>query len=123
LYVKESHEESCKFATDTIKNIKTVALLGLEDTFVGLFDDLTLEPYESNMVMARNASIGVGFKEAMQFLSYAITFWYGSHFIQDRSKTPEDVILALFVVLYSAQSIGIYSHFSIHLLRDVYSFL
>ncbi|KAJ3404994.1 Multidrug resistance protein 1 [Chytridiales sp. JEL 0842] len=103
---KEAHEESCLFATDTLKNIRTVYTLGLETTFVDIFDALTHKPYDANMLMARNASIGVGFKEAMQFVSYAVTFWYGGRFILDGSKTPEDVLMALFVVLFSSQSIG-----------------
>ncbi|KAI8835770.1 P-loop containing nucleoside triphosphate hydrolase protein [Chytriomyces cf. hyalinus JEL632] len=102
----EAHEQACKFATDTLKNIRTVTLLGLQETFINLFEEQTQQPFINNLKIAAKASLGVGFKEAMEFASYGATFYYASRFVLDGTRTPNQVVIALFVVLYSSNSIG-----------------
>ncbi|KAJ3160028.1 ATP-binding cassette, sub-B (MDR TAP), member 4 [Geranomyces michiganensis] len=103
---KDAHEQSCQLASETIQNIRTVATLGREDTFIELFHTESLKPYVQSSRIAALAALGVGAKEAINFVAYAGTFYYGSRFVLNGSHTPTEVIRALFVVLYSSTAIG-----------------
>jgi ABC-type multidrug transport system fused ATPase/permease subunit len=103
---KDIHEQSCQLATETIQNIRTVNYLGRHDTFADLFRNEAKKTYNCSIRLARIAAFGVGFKYASDFLTYAVTFWYSMQFILNGSYTPEQIIRALYIILYSAQAIG-----------------
>ncbi|KAJ3171279.1 ATP-binding cassette, sub-B (MDR TAP), member 4 [Geranomyces variabilis] len=103
---KDAHEQSCQLASETIQNIRTVATLGREDSFIELFHTESLKPYVQSSRIAALAALGVGVKEAINFVAYAGTFYYGSRFVLNGTHTPTEVIRALFVVLYSSTAIG-----------------
>ncbi|CAF0970134.1 unnamed protein product [Adineta ricciae] len=103
---KNVHEQSCQLATETIQNIRTVNYLGRHDTFVDLFRTEAKKTYNCSMRLARVAAFGVGFKSASDFLAYAVTFWYSMQFILNHSYSPEQIIRALYIILYSSQAIG-----------------
>lgn len=103
---KDVHEQSCQLATETIQNIRTVNYLGRHDTFVELFRTEAKKTYNCSIELARVAAFGVGFKYASDFLTYAVTFWYSMQFILNGSYTPEQIIRAFYITLYSSQAIG-----------------
>jgi ABC-type multidrug transport system fused ATPase/permease subunit len=103
---KDVHEQSCKLASETIQSIRTVNYLGRHDTFADLFQIEAKKTYDCSIRLARVAALGVGFKSASDFLAYGVTFWYSMRFILNGSYTPEQIIRALYIILYSSQAIG-----------------
>ena len=103
---KDVHEQSCQLASETIRNIRTVNYLGRHDTFADLFRLEAKKTYDCSVRLARVAALGVAFKYAADFLTYAVTFWYSMRFIINGAYTPEEIIRALYIILYSAQAIG-----------------
>lgn len=113
---KAAFETATQLASEAIKQISTVSSMGREETFIQL--------YHHNLVQSQNlavrynlfansfirgalvASIGFACSNALVYLFYALSFYYGSYLILNDGYTVERVFQVVFSVLLAAFEIA-----------------
>ncbi|KAJ2312615.1 hypothetical protein IWW54_001986, partial [Coemansia sp. RSA 2705] len=75
------YEKSGRAAAETIRNIKTVATLRREETFIRVFDEMNEEPHAGSVRGSLLSSVGFGFAMACQMFVNALVFFAGCQFV------------------------------------------
>eukprot|EP00043_Microstomoeca_roanoka_P013304 m.130297 g.130297 ORF g.130297 m.130297 type:complete len:1336 (+) comp15719_c0_seq1:159-4166(+) len=93
-------------ADEVIRMIRTVIAFDTQDR--------EMKRYEAELEGARKQSeragwiqgFGMGFTFCMIFLSYSVTFWFGSYLVGKGELTAGEVIIVFFSVIIGAMSLG-----------------
>jgi len=99
-------EASGKTAAEGIENIRTVASLGLEKHFQGMFEKSLEPPHKTTVKQTHFTGISMGLGEAMIFFAYAAIFYYGSHLMQSNEITFNQVNMVFSAIIFAAMTIG-----------------
>ncbi|KAJ2717817.1 hypothetical protein GGI07_005933, partial [Coemansia sp. Benny D115] len=109
---KKAYERSGQLAAESIRNIKTVATLRREETFINAFNEQNRLPYKSNLKSAFTTSLGFGFAQACALFVNAMMFYAGCRFITNDWITMPQMTTTLLVSTFSSMAIGNMAQFS-----------
>ncbi|KAI8320370.1 P-loop containing nucleoside triphosphate hydrolase protein [Martensiomyces pterosporus] len=109
---KKAYERSGQAAAESIRNIKTVATLRREETFITSFNEHNRLPHKGNIQGALVTSLGFGFSQACNLFINALIFYAGCRFILNGWITMEQMTKVLMASTFSAMAIGMLAQFS-----------
>ncbi|KAJ2803167.1 hypothetical protein H4R20_002999, partial [Coemansia guatemalensis] len=104
--LRTAYEVSGQSAAETIRNIRTVATLRREETFIGIFDKLNEAPHAGNMRSSLYSSVGFGFAMACNMFINALVFYAGCRFIINGWMSIEQLMNSLMATMFASMSIG-----------------
>ncbi|CAD5205765.1 unnamed protein product [Bursaphelenchus okinawaensis] len=104
-------EEAGKIASEAVENIRTVAGLNKQLIFHYKYMLHLVEPYYTNVRQAHVYGGVFAFSQSIMFFMYAIAFYLGSVFVNDRSMEPVAVYKVFFAIAFCGQSVGQISSF------------
>ncbi|OLY81651.1 Multidrug resistance protein 1 [Smittium mucronatum] len=108
---KNVSESGAKEAAEAISNIRTVAGLTREPTFIDNFCESNVIPYKLAVRSCYLGGISYGFSQCAIFLIYALTFYCGSRFILNGSLTPVRMFNTLYAIVFASTALGQASQF------------
>ncbi|KAJ2572927.1 hypothetical protein GGH95_004084, partial [Coemansia sp. RSA 1836] len=109
---KRAYERSGQAAAESIRNIRTVATLRREETFIKSFNEHNSVPHSGNLKGAMITSIGFGFAQACNLLVNALLFYSGCRFIINGWIDVSQMTGVLFAAVFSSMAIGMLAQFS-----------
>ncbi|KAJ2864768.1 hypothetical protein GGI22_001649, partial [Coemansia erecta] len=110
--LREAYEESGQAAAETIRNIKTVASLRREETFIRAFDEKNDAPHRGNVYSSLYSSVGFGFAMGCNMFINALVFYAGCEFIIHGWIDVMDMMYSLMATMFAAMSIGMLAQVS-----------
>ncbi|KAJ2557345.1 hypothetical protein EV175_001403, partial [Coemansia sp. RSA 1933] len=109
---KKAYEHSGQAAAESIRNIKTVAPLRLEETFIQSFNDHNRGPHQGNLKGSLTTSLGFGFAQACNLFVNALLFYAGCHFILNNWTTMSQMTNVMMATAFSSMAIAMLAQFS-----------
>ncbi|KAJ2744007.1 hypothetical protein GGI20_003307 [Coemansia sp. BCRC 34301] len=110
--LRQAYEVSGQSAAETIRNIRTVATLRREETFIGIFDTLNEAPHRGNVRSALLSSLGFGFAMACNMFINALVFYAGCRFIINGWIRVDQLMNSLMATMFASMSIGMLAQIS-----------
>ncbi|KAJ2804292.1 hypothetical protein H4R20_002566, partial [Coemansia guatemalensis] len=104
--LRTAYEVSGQSAAETIRNIRTVATLRREETFIGIFDKLNEAPHAGNVRSSLYSSLGFGFAMACNMFVNALVFYAGCRFIINGWIDVTQLMNSLMATMFASMSIG-----------------
>ncbi|KAJ2358561.1 hypothetical protein GGF43_000727, partial [Coemansia sp. RSA 2618] len=105
--MKQSYERASQEAAETVSNVRTVATLTREHTFIEQFRANSAGPYKKALRSHVVGSIGYGFAQSTMFLVYALAFFVGSRFVLDGYLNVEQMFNVMYAIVFSAIALGL----------------
>ncbi|KAI8319025.1 P-loop containing nucleoside triphosphate hydrolase protein [Martensiomyces pterosporus] len=110
--LREAYEHSGQSAAETIRNIKTVATLRREETFIGVFNEMNEAPHSGNIRSSLISSFGFGFAQACNMFVNALVFYAGCRFIINGWIDVTQLMNSLMSTMFASMSIGMLAQIS-----------
>ncbi|KAJ2387777.1 hypothetical protein H4S02_003196 [Coemansia sp. RSA 2611] len=110
--LRQAYEVSGQSAAETIRNIRTVATLRREETFIRTFDELNEAPHSGNIRSSLYSSLGFGFAMACNMFINALVFFAGCRFIIDGLIDVTQLMNSLMATMFASMSIGMLAQIS-----------
>ncbi|KAJ1866509.1 hypothetical protein LPJ78_001770 [Coemansia sp. RSA 989] len=104
--MKSAYESASQEAAETVNNIRTVATLTREHTFIKQFCASSDEPYHRALRNNAVGSVGYGFAQSTMFLVYCLAFFVGSRFVLDGHLSVQDMFNVMYAVVFAAIALG-----------------
>ncbi|KAJ2355420.1 hypothetical protein GGF43_002694 [Coemansia sp. RSA 2618] len=104
--LRAAYEESGQSAAETIRNIKTVATLRREETFIRIFDEMNDVPHAGNVRSSLYSSVGFGFSQACNMFVNALVFFAGCRFIINGWIEIPQLMNSLMSTMFASMSLG-----------------
>ncbi|KAJ2777742.1 hypothetical protein H4R18_004989 [Coemansia javaensis] len=104
--MKNAYEKASQEAAETVANIRTVATLTREVTFIAQFRANSVEPYRRAVKNHVVGSLGYGFAQSTMFLVYCLAFFVGSRFVLSGYIDSLAMFNVMYAVVFSAISLG-----------------
>ncbi|KAJ1891261.1 hypothetical protein LPJ81_005773, partial [Coemansia sp. IMI 209127] len=104
---KSAYESASQEAAETVANVRTVATLTRERSFVEQFKQNSEAPYRSALRSHATSSVTYGFAQANMFLIYALTFFVGTRFILNGTIGVQTLLNVLYAIVFAAMSLGV----------------
>ncbi|KAJ2726755.1 hypothetical protein GGI07_000266, partial [Coemansia sp. Benny D115] len=104
--LRASYELSGQSAAETIRNIRTVATLRREETFIRMFDEMNDAPHKSSIKSSIYSSVGFGFAMACNMFINALVFYAGCRFIINGWIDVNQLMKSLMATMFASMSIG-----------------
>jgi ATP-binding cassette subfamily B (MDR/TAP) protein 1 len=93
-------------ASEVVTSIRTVASLTLEDQICEEYDAL-LDGIAKTAVGTMTWTIlGLAFSQSLEFLLFALGFWYGAQLLADGDYTVTQVFVSFLAVVFGGQAAG-----------------
>ncbi|KAJ1766822.1 hypothetical protein IW139_001768 [Coemansia sp. RSA 353] len=105
--MKRSNETASQEAAETVANVRTVASLTREHTFIAQFRENSAGPYKQALRNHAVGSVGYGFAQATMFLVYCLAFFVGSRFVLAGYLTVEEMFNVMYAIVFSAIALGL----------------
>ncbi|ORX47670.1 multidrug resistance protein 1 [Piromyces finnis] len=99
-------ENSTKIAVEAILGVKTVNALNLEDRFSTLYDNNLVEPQKRIEHKHYTSGLGIGFGNAMSFISYGVGFYFGFVFLKNGELDFESMFRVVMAIIFTSNTIG-----------------
>ncbi|PIA37890.1 hypothetical protein AQUCO_02900023v1, partial [Aquilegia coerulea] len=106
---KVMYEEATQVANDAVRNIRTVASFCAEEKVMSLYRDRCKVPKEAGIKLGLLTGIGFGISFFFAFSAYAISFYAGSHLVQNRKATFVEVFRVFFALCMAAMAVSMAS--------------
>ncbi|KAJ2750878.1 hypothetical protein GGI19_004843 [Coemansia pectinata] len=110
--LRQAYEVSGQSAAETIRNIRTVATLRREETFIRTFDELNEAPHSGNIRSSLYSSLGFGFAMACNMFINALVFFAGCRFIINGWIDVTQLMNSLMATMFASMSIGMLAQIS-----------
>ncbi|EYC12944.1 hypothetical protein Y032_0045g1172 [Ancylostoma ceylanicum] len=104
-------EEAGKIASQAVENIRTVHALNRQEQFHFMYCEYLREPHKENLCQAHTYAGVFAFSQSLLFFMYAVAFWIGAIFVDNRSMQPIDVYRVFFAFMFCGQVVGNISSF------------
>ncbi|KAJ2175046.1 hypothetical protein IW139_000985 [Coemansia sp. RSA 353] len=104
--LRAAYEKSGQSAAETIRNIRTVATLRREETFIRIFDEMNDIPHAGNVRSSLFSSIGFGFAMACNMFVNALVFFAGCRFIINGWIEVSQLMNSLMATMFASMAIG-----------------
>ncbi|KAJ1988479.1 hypothetical protein GGI25_005282, partial [Coemansia spiralis] len=105
--MKGAYEKASQEASETVSNIRTVATLTREHTFIAQFKQNSEGPYRSALKNHFISSVSYGFAQATMFLVYSLAFFVGSQFILKGFVTVQEMFNVMYAIVFAAFALGL----------------
>ncbi|KAJ2479791.1 hypothetical protein IWW56_002852 [Coemansia sp. RSA 2131] len=105
--MKRSYETASQEAAETVANVRTVASLTREHTFIAQFRENSAGPYKQALRNHAVGSVGYGFAQSTMFLVYCLAFFVGSRFVLDGYFGVEQMFNVMYAIVFSAIALGL----------------
>ncbi|KAJ2078205.1 hypothetical protein H4R24_004634 [Coemansia sp. RSA 988] len=105
--MKNAYTKASQEAAETVANIRTVATLTREHSFIAQFRANSQAPYRQALRNHFIASIGYGFAQSTMFLVYCLAFFVGSRFILEGFIDTEAMFSVMYAIVFAAMSLGL----------------
>ncbi|KAJ2002549.1 hypothetical protein GGI04_003293 [Coemansia thaxteri] len=105
--MKGSYEKASQEASETVSNIRTVATLTRELTFIEKFKNNSVGPYRKAIKNHYVSAVGYGFAQSTMFLVYCLAFFVGSRFVLNKNITVKDMFSVMYSIVFSAFALGL----------------
>ncbi|KAI8055019.1 multidrug resistance protein 1 [Syncephalis plumigaleata] len=109
---KKAYESSASVACEAVENIRTVASLGREDTFIALYNDAIKGPHAMSVRSALVSAITFGASQCLSFFIQSVALYYGSRLVLDGEYDVEKTFKVMFCVIFSAIAVSQASGFA-----------
>jgi len=86
-----STQKIFQIAIEGISNIRTVAGLRREATFVQRYTEELMEPHLSSRRQSHVRGFVFGFSQSIPFFAYAAAMYYGGYLIENEGASYDDV--------------------------------
>ncbi|KAJ1961471.1 hypothetical protein IWQ62_003855, partial [Dispira parvispora] len=106
---KEAYDQAAQTASETVSNLRTVAMLTRETTFIKLFHLVNEGPHLIAVRGFMADSVGSAFSQCQQFLVLIIAFYYGSRLVIEQTYTVEDMLQVIYAIIFAAMGLGMAS--------------
>ncbi|KAJ3044978.1 Multidrug resistance protein 1 [Rhizophlyctis rosea] len=103
---KKAYTSSSQIASEVMEHIRTVQSLNQEKSFMNSFNESVKEPHRVALRGNFIASFGAGTSAGVVFWAYAISFFYGSRLLIWNLNHVDDVLVAMFAVIFTAMGAG-----------------
>ncbi|KAL1923211.1 uncharacterized protein VTP21DRAFT_9587 [Calcarisporiella thermophila] len=103
---RKGYEKSGQVAGEAIREIRTVASLGVEGVFEGKYIEANAEPHRISLQKAYLASLGYAISQGFQFFVFALGFYVGIQFIRAGDMDYLQLLTTMFAVIFSAMGVG-----------------
>ncbi|KAF9977122.1 Multidrug resistance protein 1, partial [Actinomortierella ambigua] len=103
---KKAYEMSGRVAAEAIGNIRTVVTLAKEDRFEERYEQVTRKPHAYATRRAWLGSFGHALSQAIMFWAYALGFYAGYRFIENKDMEPQELFTTMFYVIFLAMGLG-----------------
>ncbi|PVU93215.1 hypothetical protein BB559_003386, partial [Furculomyces boomerangus] len=103
---KKVIEEGAKTAAETITNIRTVASLNREKTFINIFNNNNTIPHKLAVKNCYLDGISYGFAQSSVFLIYSFAFYIGALFIIKGIMSSEQMFNTLYAIVFASVALG-----------------
>ncbi|KAJ1719603.1 hypothetical protein LPJ53_005663 [Coemansia erecta] len=104
--MKGAYEKASQEAAETVANVRTVASLTREHTFIAQFRQNSLAPYRSALRNHCVSSVGYGFAQSTMFLVYCLAYFVGSRFILKGFIDVQQMLNVIYAIVFSAFALG-----------------
>ncbi|OMJ16981.1 Multidrug resistance protein 1A [Smittium culicis] len=104
-------ESGAKEAAEAISNIRTVANLTREPTFINNFCTSNITPFKLSIRSCYIGGISYAFSQCAVFLVYSLAFYAGSRFVLNGTLTAENMFNTLYAVVFASVALGQASQF------------
>ncbi|KAL8747954.1 MAG: hypothetical protein Q9190_000218 [Brigantiaea leucoxantha] len=101
-----AYATSIGITVEAVSCIKTVAALGLENDFYGIYNRSLRGPRNASYKAIGYANLWLSTAYSISNLVYALAYWWGSKLIIDGVYTQTQFFIVLPALLFSAQSCG-----------------
>ncbi|KAJ2654662.1 hypothetical protein IWW48_005975 [Coemansia sp. RSA 1200] len=118
---KSAYERASQEAAETVANVRTVATLTRESTFVDKFRENSKAPYRAALRGHAVSSITYGYAQANMFLVYALTFFVGTRFILHGTLEVQNLFNVMYAIVFAAMSLGMMAQQSATLTKALVS--
>ncbi|XP_060076812.1 ATP-dependent translocase ABCB1-like [Ylistrum balloti] len=109
---KEALEGAGKVASEGIGNIRTVAGLTKEKTFIRLYTESLKAPYKASKRKAHMIGIAFSFSQSIVFFLHAAAFYYGAYLVRQGDMDFDDVFKVFAAIVFGAMAMGNASAFA-----------
>ncbi|KAJ1733703.1 hypothetical protein LPJ72_002728 [Coemansia sp. Benny D160-2] len=118
---KSAYERASQEAAETVANVRTVATLTRESTFVDQFRENSEAPYRAALRGHVVSCITYGYAQANMFLVYALTFFVGTRFILHGTLEVQDLFNVMYAIVFAAMSLAMMAQQSATLTKALVS--
>uniref|UniRef100_A0A3Q3VZA3 Uncharacterized protein n=1 Tax=Mola mola TaxID=94237 RepID=A0A3Q3VZA3_MOLML len=108
----KSMEEAGQVSSEALANIRTIAGLGKEKSFVESFEQKLEGPYKSAKKKANIYGICFGLAQCVIYMAYAASFTYGGYLVSNEGLQYMFVFRVISAVVISGTSLGRASSFT-----------
>ncbi|KAM9342259.1 bile salt export pump [Pholidichthys leucotaenia] len=109
---KEAMEEAGRVSSEAFGNIRTIAGLAKESSFVESYERKLEPPFKSAKKNANIYGFFFGFSQCVIFMAYAASFRYGGHLVSSEGLQYMFVFRVISAVVISGQALGRASSFT-----------
>ena len=99
-------EKAAHTLTESVAGIRTVSAFNMQPSIKQLYYEQLKGPLKLAIRKGFVAGVGFGFSQAVMFFAYALTFWYGSQLVADKTISFRDLNQSLFGILMTAMALG-----------------
>ncbi|UJR11973.1 hypothetical protein I4U23_016151 [Adineta vaga] len=99
-------ERGSMYATESLKHIRTVASLGIQNHFIGLYEDAYNKEFRSSLWQSQKIVFGNAIANTLMFFIQLTAFGYGVRLVIDREMTYVGVFQVFAVITYATIAFG-----------------
>ena len=99
-------EKAAHTLTESVSGVRTVSAFNMQGSIKQLYYEQLKGPLKLAIRKGAIGGLGFGFSQAVMFFAYALTFWYGSRLVADRTISFRDLNQSMFGILMTAMALG-----------------
>ncbi|KAJ2830328.1 hypothetical protein IWW50_000343 [Coemansia erecta] len=106
-HLQSMYKRSGQMAAETIRNIKTVATLRREETFIRIFNEMNDAPHSGSIRGSLLGSIGFGFAMACNIFISGLVYYAGCQFVIRGWLDIDHMLNSMMATMWAAMSISV----------------
>lgn len=103
---RTAYNKAASIAAESCRNMRTIAILGLEDNVMHRYQKALEGPYKSGLRFTFASNALLAFSFAITYFVYALAYWWGSKNVREGYYDPVAFFIVLPALLFSAQGAG-----------------
>lgn len=103
---RTAYNKAASIAAESCRNMRTIAILGLEENVVQRYQKELEAPYKSGLRFTFASNGLLAFSFAITYFVYALAYWWGSKNVREGYYEPKSFFIVLPALLFSAQGAG-----------------
>jgi ATP-binding cassette subfamily B (MDR/TAP) protein 1 len=104
--VKETGKEAASYASETVRLVRTVASLGIEEFALDRYDEILSQRAATSLRSMLSASALYAASQSVVFLCAALAFWYGGQLVSTGEYSVFQFYICFVALISGAQTAG-----------------